>query len=210
SPAILRPPVAASCRPARLLGQGAGRVLDLCAAPGGKTLQLAAAGWQVTALDASPTRLERLRANLERTGLAADVVCADVLQWAPPAAVDAILIDAPCSATGIFRRHPDVLYRVRPSVIAEMAALQRKILARAAGWLRPGGRMVYATCSLEPEEGEAQLEAFLAAHSDYTVVDVEAPLSVGKSTPYIRTLPSDLAENGRCDGFFIALLERNG
>lgn len=201
---------AAASMPARLLGSGAGTVLDLCAAPGGKTLQLAAAGWQVTALDASPTRLERLRANLERTGLAAEVVCADVLQWAPPAPVDAILIDAPCSATGIFRRHPDVLYRVRPSVIAEMAALQAKILSRAAGWLRPGGRMVYATCSLEPEEGEAQLEAFLAAHPDYTLCSVQAPLPVGKSTPYIRTLPSDMAEQGRCDGFFIALLERNG
>ncbi|MGO1305163.1 MAG: RsmB/NOP family class I SAM-dependent RNA methyltransferase, partial [Sphingomonas parapaucimobilis] len=139
--------------PARLLGQGRGHVLDLCAAPGGKTLQLTAAGWTVTAIDQSESRLARLAENLERTNQSAEVVTADLREWAPKDQVDAILVDAPCSASGIFRRHPDVLYRVRPAIVAEMAALQRVILGRAADWLKPGGTLVYATCSLEPEEG---------------------------------------------------------
>ncbi|HEX8375250.1 MAG TPA: transcription antitermination factor NusB, partial [Geminicoccaceae bacterium] len=129
--------------PVRLLGAGAGRqVLDLCAAPGGKTMQLAAAGFAVTAVDSSEARLGRLRENLERTGLQAQLVTADLLTWQPAGPVDAILLDAPCSATGIFRRHPDVLHRVRPSAIAELAQLQSAMLSRAAGWLRPGGTLV--------------------------------------------------------------------
>src|SRR3546814_191528 len=139
----------AASLPARLLGAGEGRtVLDLCAAPGGKTMQLAAAGWNVIAVDASAKRLERLRANMERTGLAAEIVQGDIRSWEPGAPVDAILLDAPCSATGIFRRHPDVLHRVEPRQIAEMAALQTDLLARAARWVKPGGTLVYATCSL--------------------------------------------------------------
>ena len=200
--------------PARLIGPARGTVLDLCAAPGGKTLQLAAAGWQVTAVDASEGRLARLRENLARTRLDAKVIRADLRQWQPKAPADAVLLDAPCSATGIFRRHPDVLYRAHPRVIADMAELQRTLFARAADWVRPGGTLVYATCSLEPEEGEAQLDAFLAAHPDFTVappMDGELPPGIPVTDRgAVRTLPGTLADAGGCDGFFIARLIRNG
>lgn len=202
----------AASLPARLIGAGEGRVLDLCAAPGGKTLQLAAAGWQVTAVDNSQSRIKRLRENLYRTHLKAEVVQGDVLVWAPDEPANAVLIDAPCSATGIFRRHPDVLHRVRPSIVAETAALQTRILARAADWVKPGGTLVYATCSLEPSEGEAQLDAFLAARSDYAIAPVgqdELPAGIAPTaTGIVRTLPGMLAEEGGCDGFFIARLVR--
>ena len=198
--------------PARLLGTGPGSAIDLCAAPGGKTLQLAAAGWDVTALDNSEARLGRLRENLERTGLTASVVTGDALVWKPAAPADAVLLDAPCSATGIFRRHPDVLHRVRPSVIAETAALQARLLARAADWVKPGGRLVYATCSLEPAEGEAQLTRFLAGRSDYAIEPAtadELPLGVEPHREgYVRTLPGMLADKGGMDGFFIVRLRR--
>ena len=198
--------------PARLLGTGPGSAIDLCAAPGGKTLQLAAAGWDVTALDNSEARLGRLRENLERTGLTASMVTGDALVWKPAAPADAVLLDAPCSATGIFRRHPDVLHRVRPSVIAETAALQARLLARAADWVKPGGRLVYATCSLEPAEGEAQLTRFLAGRSDYAIEPATADeLPVGiepHREGYVRTLPGMLADKGGMDGFFIVRLRR--
>src|SRR3569623_1802948 len=126
----------AASLPARLLGQGRGRAVDACAAPGGKTMQLAAAGWHVAAIDIAESRLARLRDNLDRTGLAADVVTADATRWTPPAPVGAVLLDAPCSATGIFRRHPDVIHRVHPALIGQMADLQRHLLAHAAGWLK--------------------------------------------------------------------------
>lgn len=199
---------------ARLIGPGAGQAIDLCAAPGGKTLQLAAGGWQVTAVDSSESRLARLRDNLARTGLGADVVHADVRRWQAPFAADAVLLDAPCSATGIFRRHPDVLHRVAPAQIAELAALQQQLLDRAAGWVRPGGRLVYATCSLEPEEGEAQLAPFLAAHLEYAIEPPSADeLPAGVSAMpggWVRMLPGALAAQGGCDGFFIARLRRSG
>ncbi|MDJ0278363.1 RsmB/NOP family class I SAM-dependent RNA methyltransferase [Sphingomonas sp. 2R-10] len=199
--------------PARLLGRGPGSAIDLCAAPGGKTLQLAAAGWDVTALDNSDSRLLRLRENMERTGLSANVVTGDALVWKPQAPADAVLLDAPCSATGIFRRHPDVLHRVRPSVIAETAALQARLLARAADWVKPGGRLVYATCSLEPAEGEAQLERFLGARPDYAVEAAtaeELPAGVPvHDRGYVRTLPGMLADKGGLDGFFIVRLRRS-
>ena len=194
---------------ARLLGAGDGRqVLDLCAAPGGKTLQLAANGWQVTAIDSSGARLDRLRENLERTQLSAEIVEADVLTWAPPQPVDAILLDAPCSATGIFRRHPDVLHRVRPRVITEMAELQRAMLARAATWLKPGGVLVFSTCSLEREEGEAHL-----GHVDGLALDAinasELPAGIAPHPDgHVRTLPTMLADKGSLDGFFIARFTR--
>ncbi|WHU01530.1 transcription antitermination factor NusB [Sphingomonas sp. NIBR02145] len=202
----------AASMPARLLGKGAGTVLDLCAAPGGKTLQLAAAGWQVTSVDVSESRLARLHENLERTGLEAQVVEADLLKWVPSGTVDAILLDAPCSATGIFRRHPDVLHRVRPSLIREMAELQGKLLARAADWVRPGGTLVYATCSLEPSEGEEQLESFLLRDPRYKIAPIaseELPQGVhAKEDGTLRLLPGMLADAGGLDGFFIARLVR--
>jgi 16S rRNA (cytosine967-C5)-methyltransferase len=203
----------AASLPARLIGKGTGAALDLCAAPGGKTLQLAAAGWQVTAVDVSESRLARLYENLERTGLEAKVVEADLLKWKPEAPADAVLLDAPCSATGIFRRHPDVLHRVRPSLIREMAELQGKLLARVADWVKPGGTLVFSTCSLEPEEGEQQLAAFLKAHSDYAIAPVkpeELPHGVmPREDGTLRLLPGTLADAGGLDGFFIARLVRN-
>jgi 16S rRNA (cytosine967-C5)-methyltransferase len=183
--------------PARLLGPGEGRtVLDLCAAPGGKTMQLAAAGWKVTAVDASQSRLARLAENLARTGLAAEIVAADVMTWTPAEPADAILLDAPCSATGIYRRHPDVLHRARPRAIAELTGAQQAMLARAADWLKPGGSLVYAVCSLEPEEGEQIVEAFLAARGDYRMEEQQ------------RILPGAHEDVGGADSFFIARLTR--
>ena len=200
--------------PARLLGGGNGRtVLDLCAAPGGKTMQLAAAGFDVTAIDASESRLARLSENFARTGLSARVIAADVMKWQPEAAVDAILLDAPCSATGIFRRHPDVLHRVRPRAIAELAAAQKAMLARAAGWLKLGGTLVYSVCSMEPEEGEQVLEPFLESQPDYRLDPVaagELPAIQPRSDGTIRTLPGLFAEHGGADGFFIARMKRAG
>jgi 16S rRNA (cytosine967-C5)-methyltransferase len=200
--------------PARLLGAGDGRtVLDLCAAPGGKTMQLASAGWNVTALDQSQRRLERLEETLQRTGLSADIVCANLNEWAPDAPAEAILLDAPCSATGIFRRHPDVLHRVGNRQIAEMAEIQATLLDRAIDWLKPGGRLVYATCSLEPAEGEAQIDALLAKRSDVRALAFDPavlPAGIALSAPgRVRTLPGMLAEQGGLDGFFIAIVERS-
>ncbi len=201
----------AASLPARLLGTGEGRtVLDLCAAPGGKTMQLAAAGWRVTAVDSSAKRLERLGANMARTGLAADIVQADVRTWTPAAAADAVLLDAPCSATGIFRRHPDVLHRIEPRQIDEMAALQCKLLGRAAQGVKPGGTLIYATCSLERAEGEEQIEAFLAHHPAWRVDPVrndELPDAIAPDTNgFVRTLPGLLSDAGGLDGFFVARL----
>ncbi|KTE17731.1 RsmB/NOP family class I SAM-dependent RNA methyltransferase [Sphingopyxis sp. H115] len=201
----------AASLPARLLGTGEGRtVLDLCAAPGGKTMQLAAAGWKIIAVDASTKRLERLGANMARTGLSAEIVQGDIRSWEPVAPVDAILLDAPCSATGIFRRHPDVLHRIEPRQIDEMASLQAALLARAANWVKPGGVLVYATCSLERAEGEEQISAFLKANPSWSV---EAPRAgelpaaiVPDRDGFIRTLPGLLAEEGGLDGFFVARL----
>ena len=187
----------AASLPARLLGAGQGRTaLDLCAAPGGKTMQLAAAGWKVTAVDASESRLARLSENLARTGLGAEVIVADVMRWQPPAPVDAILLDAPCSATGIYRRHPDVLHRVRPAAIRSLAEAQKAMLARAAAWLRPGGSLVYSVCSLEPEEGEQVAEAFLAEAAGFEKAEQR------------RILPGEWFDEGGADSFFIARFVR--
>ena len=198
--------------PARLFGDGPGRVLDLCAAPGGKTMQLAAAGWDVTALDLSESRLARLVSNLARTGLSADVVVGDALDWTPDAPFDAVLIDAPCSATGIFRRHPDVLYRVGPRIVTEMAELQARLFARAADWVRPGGVLVFATCSLERAEGEDQLDTFLDTRDDYAIDPArpeELPAGVAvHNGGWVRTVPGMLEDVGGMDGFFIVRLKR--
>ena len=192
--------------PARLLGAGHGRtVLDLCAAPGGKTMQLAAAGWQVTAVERDQRRLDRLAENLDRTGLTAQLVAADVMTWAPDAPVDAILLDAPCSATGIFARHPDVLHRIRDRDIAQLAAVQARMLARVVDWLKPGGQLIYATCSLEPAEGEEVAEqAAKLSLAPVSAAPDALPEGVAIAPQaWVRILP----EPGR-DGFFIACFQR--
>lgn len=207
----------AASLPARLLGSAsasgvavAGRqtVLDLCAAPGGKTMQLVSNGWHVEAVDKSIKRLKRLEQNLSRTGMDAVLHQADLMTWAPEAPVDAILLDAPCSATGIFRRHPDVLYRVADRHIAELVTLQYDLLERVTGWLKPGGILVYAVCSLEAPEGEDQISAFLARHPDFSIIPVAqnglpnglSPSDMG----CIRTTPDMLTDAGSLDGFFAA------
>ncbi|PIW26445.1 MAG: MFS transporter [Rhodospirillales bacterium CG15_BIG_FIL_POST_REV_8_21_14_020_66_15] len=204
----------AAALPASLLGDVDGKaVLDLCAAPGGKTAQLAAAGARVTAVDRAEKRLEVLRRNLARLNLAAATVTADALDWTPDAPFDAVLLDAPCSATGTIRRHPDLPRLKGPADVARLSALQDRLLARAAGWLRPGGLMVFATCSLQPEEGPERVRAFLAARGDFraeTVVPGESGVTAEmvSGDGWLRTLPSMAAESGGMDGFFAAALRR--
>ncbi len=204
---------AAAALAARLLAPQPGmRVLDLCAAPGGKTLQLADAGARVTALDISAPRMQRLRQNLTRTGLSAELVVADAMTWQPEAPFDAILLDAPCSATGTLRRHPDLPYVKDGSELAGLVDLQRMLLDRALGWLRPGGRLVYCTCSLLPAEGEDQLEAALARHPDLRLCPPEiAGIAADWTTPGggLRLRPDYWAEAGGMDGFFMACLTRD-
>jgi len=198
----------AASLPARLLPATAGdRVLDLCAAPGGKTLQLAARGCEVTALDVSEDRLERVRQNLERTGLSATLVCADALRWQPDGLYDHILLDAPCSATGIFRRHPDVLHLKGHADLAPITMLQAALLRRATAWLKPGGRIVYATCSLDPREGERIAERVIAGTPRDLIGADELPAGLQPTTEgFVRTLPGQVA--GGIDGFFIARLRK--
>ena len=203
---------AAAAIPARLLEIRPGEsALDLCAAPGGKTLQLAAAGASVVAVDRSAARLRRLAANLERTRQSAEVVTADAAAWADTRSFDAVLLDAPCSATGTFRRQPDVLWQARPADIARLTALQSRLLDAAAQRVRPGGRLVYSVCSLEPEEGEAQVRAFLKRHADFVAVPVRpgeagAPAASLSQAGALRILPHHMA--GGLDGFFIARFAR--
>jgi 16S rRNA (cytosine967-C5)-methyltransferase len=203
----------AASLPARLIPKGPD-VVDLCAAPGGKTMQLAAAGHVVIALDSSKGRLKRLSENLSRTGLSANLIEADARSWAPDGPVDSILLDAPCSATGTFRRHPEVLYRVKPRFIKEAADAQLALLGRAASWLRPGGTLVYSVCALEPEEGEEVVDAFLATNPNFVIHRPETgelPEFVPVANDgWVRILPGLLAEEGGLDGFFIARLVRTG
>jgi len=203
---------AAAALPARLLGDVKGkRVLDLCAAPGGKTMQLAAAGAHVTALDLSEVRMKRLIENLTRTRLSVDVVTADALDWEPKEAFDAILLDAPCSATGTIRRHPDLPYLKSGKELTSLVPLQDALLDRAVGWLKPGGAMVYAVCSLLPAEGPRRMRAFL----DRTPGIEMIPLMPGAGIDpemivdgALRTLPHHWTDRGGIDGFYAARLRK--
>ncbi|RDC59056.1 16S rRNA (cytosine(967)-C(5))-methyltransferase [Alteripontixanthobacter maritimus] len=197
----------AASLPARLLGPGESRkALDLCSAPGGKTLQLAAQGWDVTSLDVKPKRLDRVEQNLKRTGLSATLVSADALTWEPTGQFDAILLDAPCTATGTCRRHPDVLHRIGAEHITAMAALQAKLLERAAHWLAPGGTLVYAVCSLEQEEGEAQPSTIGLTTDPITAAELPDGVDPA-SEGWVRTHPGLLPNTGGMDGFFIVRLK---
>ena len=195
----------AASLPVRMMGAQKGeRILDLCAAPGGKTLQLAALGADVTAVDVSDARLERVRENLARTGLTATLSAGDALRWEPAELFDRILFDAPCSATGIFRRHPDVLHLKGARDLTPLTLLQAALLRRAANWLKPGGTLVYATCSLDPREGERIAERVVATLPRVPFEAGELPLGLQPTADgWLRTLPGQLAADGGMDGFFI-------
>jgi 16S rRNA (cytosine967-C5)-methyltransferase len=203
---------AAAALPARLFGDIAGlEVVDLCAAPGGKTAQLAAAGAQVTAVDRSPRRLDRLVANFDRLGLPIEAVAADALTWRPERPADAVLLDAPCTTTGAIRRHPDVPHLKFPEDVARLSVVQDNLLRAAIDILRPGGTLVYCTCSLEPAEGSQRIAALIEGGAPVARRPI-APDEIGVAPEWIteagdlRTLPCHLAEYNGLDGFFSARL----
>lgn len=206
----------AAALPVRLLKPQPGEhIADLCAAPGGKTLQLAASGAQVVAVEASAKRMKRVAANLERTGLIADLVTADAAAWRPETPLDAVLLDAPCTATGTLRRRPDAAWAKQEGDIASLAGIQSRLFDAAFERLKPGGRLVYCTCSLEPEEGEDQLKAFLARTPQARLDPVQAdelPDLAQALTPdgAVRTRPDLWPERGGLDGFFIARVRKTG
>jgi 16S rRNA (cytosine967-C5)-methyltransferase len=209
---------AAAALVARAAGDVAGlAVADLCAAPGGKTAALAAAGADVTAVDVSGPRLARLRENLKRLSLTATVVEADAATWSPGRTFDVVLLDAPCTATGTIRRHPDILRLKEPQDVARMAELQRRLLTHAATLVRPGGRLIYSTCSLEPEEGEQQVETFLSGRPDFHRLPIVAA-DLGADADWIGTagdmrthmfhMQQATPELSGLDGFYVARLHR--
>jgi 16S rRNA (cytosine967-C5)-methyltransferase len=207
---------AAAALPVRLLGDVAGlSVVDLCAAPGGKTAQLADAGAFVTAVDRSSRRLDRLVANLRRLSLPAATVAADAVTWRPEQPPDAVLLDAPCTATGAIRRHPDVPHLKRPADVARLAVIQERLLRAAFDMLRPGGTLVYCTCSLEPEEGPRQIENFLRSgapveRQPLSAAMMDMPEEMLTAEGDLRTLPFHLAEYDGVDGFYGARLIKRG
>lgn len=189
------------------------RIADLCAAPGGKTAQFAAAGARVTALDISAERLARLARNLARLRLEAELVEADLRRWKPAQAFDAVLLDAPCSGTGTIRRHPDITWLKRPADVARMAELQRALLEAAARAVGPGGRLVYSVCSLQPEEGAMVVDAFLSKDGRFfreAIQPGDIPGADAFLSPAgdLRTLPCYLSAHGGLDGFYICRLGR--
>jgi len=205
---------AAAALPPRLLGDVAGRrVVDLCAAPGGKTAALAAAGAAVTAVELVPERRARLTDNLARLGLRAEVIGADAVLWRPPQPAEAVLLDAPCTGTGTIRRHPDIAHLKRPSDVAALAQVQDRLLAAAVEMLAPGGRLVYATCSLQPEEGPARIDALIAGGAPVERLPVQAAEIGGQGEMIdgsgdLRTLPCHLPGRGGIDGFYACRLRR--
>ncbi|QCG97323.1 methyltransferase domain-containing protein [Azospirillum sp. TSA2s] len=204
----------AASLPAKLFGDLRGkRVFDLCAAPGGKTAQLVVQGAQVTAIDRSARRLERVTENLKRLRLEAEVLAADAATWEPEEPADAVLLDAPCSATGAIRRHPDILRVKTPDDIAKLARAQSRLLARSVELVKPGGTLIYCTCSIQPEEGEAQVARLLEQDRRVERWPVTADELGGLSEPInevgeVRSLPGMLADLGGIDGFFVARLRR--
>lgn len=205
---------AAAALPVRLLGDVAGQtVVDLCAAPGGKTSQLAAAGASVIAVDRSQARMARLGENLARLGLEANCVVADAARWRPAEPAWAVLLDAPCSATGTIRRHPDIQRLKTEADIGRLTGIQDRLLAAALDMLRPGGTLVYCVCSLQPEEGEQRITEFLAGGAPAELVPIEAGELAGQGVfitaqGALRTLPCHWAERGGIDGFYAARLRR--
>jgi 16S rRNA (cytosine967-C5)-methyltransferase len=204
---------AAAALPARLLAAQPGEhVADLCAAPGGKTAQLAATGAIVTAVERDTSRLVRLRENLARLRLTAEIVQADATAWQPPQKFDAVLLDAPCSATGTIRRHPEMLHLKRPRDIAALAKTQDQLIDAAALLLRPGGRLVYAVCSLQPEEGEARIAAALRrtglTHDPFRPEEFLDLPEARTRENFLRTHPGLWPEHGGMDGFFAARLQK--
>ncbi|WP_306120321.1 MULTISPECIES: RsmB/NOP family class I SAM-dependent RNA methyltransferase [unclassified Roseitalea] len=219
---------AAAALPVRLFGQiEGGRALDLCAAPGGKTAQLAARGAHVTALDISTNRLKRLAANLERVGLEATCETANLFDYAPDAPFDLVLLDAPCSSTGTVRRHPDVPWTKSDADIVKLAGLQARMLDRAAEFVAPGGMLVFSNCSLDPREGEDVASGFVAGNREFSLVPIDPAAIGGPDTwatdeGFLRTTPADLpaerlsaraesVDPALCglDGFFAARMVRN-
>ncbi|WP_395650012.1 RsmB/NOP family class I SAM-dependent RNA methyltransferase [Brevundimonas sp.] len=205
---------AAAAVPVRLLAPKSGETaLDMCAAPGGKTLQIAASGASVVALDRSDARLKRLRQNLARTGLEAEIAVMPAEDWLDSRTFDAVLLDAPCTATGTFRRNPEVLRATKPAEVAKLADVQHRLLDAAALRVAPGGRLVYCVCSLEREEGETQIIAFLRRNPGFRTApavpaEIGAPDEALTPEGWLRILPSMWAEKGGVDGFFAARLER--
>jgi 16S rRNA (cytosine967-C5)-methyltransferase len=205
---------AAAQLPVRLFGDVRGRrVLDLCAAPGGKTAQLLAGGAHVTAVDRSANRLRRLAGNLRRLGLAAETHAADGRNWRSGAAFDAVLVDAPCTATGTLRRHPDIAWTRGPEGVAALAPVQRDLLRAGAEQVKPGGILIFATCSLDPAEGPALIAEFLGGQPDFrrSAVGADELGGMGElidSAGALRTLPCHLADRGGMDGFYACRLER--
>jgi len=204
---------AAAALPARLLAAQPGeQVADLCAAPGGKTAQLAAAGAIVTAVERDARRLARLRENLARLRLTVDIVAEDATIWQPAEKFDAVLLDAPCSATGTIRRHPDVLHLKHPRDIAALEKTQDRLIDTAVSLLRPGGRLVYAVCSLQPEEGEARIAAALRrtglTHDPFRPEEFLGLPEARSPEGFLRTHPGLWPERGGMDGFFAARLRK--
>jgi 16S rRNA (cytosine967-C5)-methyltransferase len=205
---------AAAALPARLLGPVAGKtVIDLCAAPGGKTAQLAAAGAEVIAVERAEGRIKRLQENLHRLGLGAATVTADAAKWQPPSPADAVLLDAPCSATGTLRRHPDIAYLKGSADVGALTAAQDRLLKKAVEMVKPGGVLVYAVCSLQPEEGPERIAKLLAEDNRVerlAIAPEELPGLEPALTPEgdLRTLPCHLAAQGGLDGFYACRLKR--
>jgi 16S rRNA (cytosine967-C5)-methyltransferase len=213
---------AAAALPVRLFGDVAGKTIaDLCAAPGGKTAQLAQAGARVTAIDRSPGRMTRLRDNMARLTLEAETVVADAAEWPgrdDAEGFDGVLVDAPCSSTGTIRRHPDVAWLRQETDIGALMGVQKRLLQKAVALLKPGGTLVYCTCSLEPEEGEQAITALLASESAMRRVPIEAGEVSGLAEIVtaegdLRTLPCHLPHDdprlGGLDGFYAARLVKS-